>query len=218
MNGTSTHPENSNSLLDENGRRPINPVLIAFLSSTLSMAIVGAIPYLVSDSYINISVIALFAILMVFIVLVSLTLYLFGTKRKELKDGYNQLKKSKKLSLLFLLFYAVGLGIVFFGLSIIIPAFQISSPNADSEVGPNIIVAGNGAIPGNPVAVWVIDDLGKSWLQGQTVPTQQGEWILQSVQIGREGTDIGKKFTIFAQTQNKEGKMVNSKSIIVIRK
>jgi hypothetical protein len=216
MNGTVSPPETSIPPLAGAGDSS-NSILMLFLSSLLSMAIIAVIPYLVSDKFIDITVKGLYISLIVFSALIFLTFYLVKNKREMINEGYNRLKKSKKLLLFFFFCYVVGTFIFFFGMSAIIPAFQIASPHTDAKVEQVISVAGDGAIPGNSVSIWVIDDLGESWLQGQTIPTSQGTWILYNVQIGRAGSDAGKKFTIFAQTQNKEGKVINSNSITVIR-
>jgi hypothetical protein len=103
-------------------------------------------------------------------------------------------------------------------ISFFTPVFQITSPGSGEMVGPDITVAGNGAIPGNPVSVIVIDDQKKPWDQGQSIPSQRGEWSLEKVIIGRTGLDGGKNYTIYAETKNNEGKTVYSNSIKVVRK
>jgi hypothetical protein len=103
-------------------------------------------------------------------------------------------------------------------ISFITPVFQITSPGSGAMVGPDITVTGNGAIPGNPVSVIVIDDLKHPWDQGQSIPSQRGEWSLDNVIIGRAGLDSGKNYTIYAETRNNEGKTVYSNSVKVIRK
>lgn len=194
------------------------PVLLGAVLSVPAMTVVGMIPFLASEKVISYPVTGISEIVIIIGCLVALGLYLFRKKRGAFRRCRDLLGRSKKLLLLVLVF-DIAVAVMFFSaMAFIIPPFQIVSPSPGAGAGPVISVAGDGAIPGNPVSVWVIDDLGKYWLQGEALPTNQGTWILTNVRIGREGSDTGKMYMVFARTLNGNGKEVSSNSVEVIRK
>jgi hypothetical protein len=199
------------------GEQSIQSMLFMFLISTLSMSIVAIVPPLVNENVLTKITQSSLYYLLIIVTLIFLSGYLTLTRGDEIKSGLAVLRKSGKLLAIFVVLYIVGLFIFFLIVSTLFPAFQVTSPSPGAKVNQEISVSGTGAIPSTPVSIWVIDDNGTSYPQGQAIPTGQGSWILNKVKIGRTGMDTGKIFTIYAQTQDNAGKEVNSNNVAVAR-
>lgn len=93
------------------------------------------------------------------------------------------------------------------------PSFEITEPNGGSYVDGPCTISGHGAIPGSSISVYVKNDYG-SWFQGTTIPIGDGRWE-KDVTVGQDGRNYGKKFRIYAITN--DGMKHATPSLIVYR-
>lgn len=118
--------------------------------------------------------------------------------------------------------FVIYLGIAFTVIYIIapyfIPPFEITEPENGDLVGMTYTVHGHGAIPGSSVKVYVLDDIGNKWLQDTVSTGQSGDWVCEKVTFGKDiYNDIGKKFTIYATTLNKNNEIYETPHLTVTR-
>lgn len=140
-----------------------------------------------------------------------------------IKDLIQRQREGKKIIIILLLLLLFGLGLLsLLGGSTIaqalVPIFEITSPKNNDLVGQTITVAGHGAIPGNQVRVFVIDDLGQKWQGINTTSTYNGDWEIYPVYIG-DSSNIqkGKNYSIYAEI-NYMDREIRTRIIRVIRK
>ncbi len=145
-------------------------------------------------------------------------------EKKEIKDLNNNLDSSKRvnkepkiliLGLIFVIFFIICYLYVY---PYLFPPFEITEPEDGDSVGMICTIHGHGAIPGSSVKVYIEDGIGNEWLQNTVSTTRSGDWESERVIFGRATSDdIGKNFTIYATSLNKNNEVYETPHVTVTR-